>query len=62
MKIQIKGEKLSRFILDRLSPFCYVNWVCRMMRLFMCCAVWYCRNSSTESALYDRDAVISEFL
>ena len=33
-----------------------------MMRLFMCCAVWYCRNSSTESALYDRDAVISEFL
>ena len=28
MKIQIKGEKLSRFILDRLSPFCYVN--CRM--------------------------------
>ena len=21
------------------------------MRLFMCCAVWYCRNSGTESAL-----------
>lgn len=27
----------------------------------MCCAVWYCRNSSTERARSDRDAVISEF-